>query len=668
MIELIDFESYPVNLVKRILLKDKATKQNIIWATNSYEHLGFEYSDNSPIQEYLISGINKWIVQPRVQKNVEQQQKRTRTKAEVFTPAWLCNKMNNLCDEQWFCKADVFNTEVDRDWQTNPEKIEFPDSKNWQNYVDLRKLEITCGEAPYLCSRYDMSTGQIIPINNRIGILDRKLRVINENTTNKEEWYKWVIRAFQSCYGYEYQGDSLLIARINMLLSFYEYYKDRWSEEPSKNQLKKIANIISWNLWQMDGLKGTVPNGAPNKVNEQLRIKGFTNTKNVEIENYECKLYNWRTDRSLYYSDLKGVKRKMKFDFAIGNPPYQESRDTTKDMPVYNSFMDATQEIAYRVELITPARFLFNAGATPKDWNKKKLQDVHFKIISYEPDSVRIFPNTEVKGGIAISYWDESKDFGAIEIFTSYPELNSMINKIKRKENFVSINTIMYPYSTYTLSDNLWNDYPEKKERIEYISKNRNNLKKEEKSGELSNLRIITTNIFDLLPALFHNDKPNDGYDYVCIMGRQNNTRCNKYIKAKYIDVGDNYNKYKVILPAVNGSGKFGEILSTPIIGTPSLGYTQTFLGIGSVETKYEATAIYKYICSKFLRCMLGILKITQHNPPAKWAYVPLQNFTENSDIDWSKSIHEIDLQLYKKYNLDDTEIEFIEKNVKEMS
>ena len=193
MIELIDFESYPVNLVKRILLKDKATKQNIIWATNSYEHLGFEYSDNSQIQEYLISKINKWIVQPRVQKSVEQQQKRTRTKAEVFTPAWLCNKMNNLCDEEWFCKADVFNTEVDRDWQTNPEKIEFSYNKGWQKYIDQRILEITCGEAPYLCSRYDMSSGQIITINNRIGILDRKLRVINENkngTSGLSEHFK----------------------------------------------------------------------------------------------------------------------------------------------------------------------------------------------------------------------------------------------------------------------------------------------------------------------------------------------------------------------------------------------------------------------------------------------------------------------------------------------
>lgn len=649
MIELIDFESYPVNFVKRILLKDKATKQNIIWATNSYEHLGFEYSDNSPIQEYLISKINKWIVQPRVQKSVEQQQKRTRTKAEVFTPAWLCNKMNNLCDEEWFCKADVFNTEVDRDWQTNPEKIEFPDSKNWQNYVDLRKLEITCGEAPYLCSRYDMSTGQIIPINNRIGILDRKLRVINENTTNKEEWYKWVIRAFQSCYGYEYQGDSLLIARINMLLSFYEYYKDRWSEEPSKNQLKKIANIISWNLWQMDGLKGTVPNGAPNKVNEQLRIKGFTNTKNVEIENYECKLYNWRADRSLYYSDLKGVKRKMKFDFLIANPPYQEKSFGKKisDISIYHLFMNSAYEISDRVELITPARFLFDNGNTPKQWNRKMLSDEHFKVLCFESDGKKFFANTDIKGGIAIHYRDTTKNYGAIEHFTAFSELNSILKKVLAT-NFLSLTTIIYNQNKFNLN-NLYSVYPHLKN---VISSNGN--EKRLTSGCL---------VYDC----FHNKKETE--DDIKVIGVINNKREYRYINSKFLELSHpNIEKYKVILPANNGSGAIGEVVSTPLIGAPLIGFTQTFISVGDFSTQVEADSALKYIKSKFCRVMLGVLKVTQNGKKDVWKYVPLQDFTEKSDIDWSKSIHEIDLQLYKKYNLDDTEIEFIEKNVKEMS
>ena len=374
----------------------------------------------------------------------------------------------------------------------------------------------------------------------------------------------------------------------------------------------------------------------------------------------------------------------MKFDYCIGNPPYQESRETTKDMPVYNDFMDMAYTISNKVELITPARFLFNAGATPKKWNKERLSDKHFKVLNYEPDSSKVFDGTDIKGGIAITYRDKNKDFGNIGTFTSFSEINGIKFKISSIPNFVSLNTIMYPYSVYTLSDILWEEYPKKKAEVEYIAKHRNELSKEEKQGKLSNLRIITTNIFELLSKknwgkdLFFETKPDDEDEYVCLMGRQNNERCTRWIKAKYIDVGANYNKYKVILPVGNGCGALGEtlntpvigtpVIGTPVIGTPVIGYTQTFLGIGSFDTKAEAEATYKYVCSKFTRTLLSILKITQHNPPEKWAYVPLQDFTSNSDIDWTQSIPDIDKQLYKKYNLSKEEIDFIETHVKEMN
>ncbi|MGN0462168.1 MAG: Eco57I restriction-modification methylase domain-containing protein [Ruminococcus sp.] len=661
MIQLIDFESYPVSVTKEILLKDKATKQNIVWATNSYKQSGYEYSDNSPIQIHLISGINKWIVEPRVQKNIEQQQQRTKAKAEVFTPAWICNKMNNFCDEQWFETTNTFNTATKNSWETNHNKIIFKGKRTWKKYVDQRILEITCGEAPYLCSRYDMSDGQIIPIENRIGILDRKLRVINENTTNREEWYKWVIRAFQSCYGYEYQGDNLLIARINMLLSFYEYYEYRWKEQPCKSQLRKIANIISWNLWQMDGLKGTVPNGAPNKVNEQLRFGEFTNTTNAEIKKYECKLYNWRADRSLYYSDLKGVKRKMKFDFAIGNPPYQETQESTSDKPVYNSFMDATYEIAYKVELITPARFLFNAGKTPKAWNKKMLSDEHLRVSFYEQDSSKVFSNTDIKGGVVVTYRDTNKEFGAIDTFSAFTELNTIIRKL-RTQNFKSFSNLVYAPESYRFTNNLYVEHPEIRDMIFMFRGKAVPLISKGHDYDL------TSNIFEKLYGIVFFDKARNDGAYVQLLGRKDNNRVCYYVKADYISKHDNMNAYKVFLPKANGSGTFGEVLSDPLVGGPGLRHTQTFISLGAFKTKYEAESVLKYLKCKFTRAMLGVLKVTQDNKKSVWKYVPLQDFTENSDIDWSKSIHEIDLQLYKKYGLDETEIEFIEKNVKEMS
>ena len=362
----------------------------------------------------------------------------------------------------------------------------------------------------------------------------------------------------------------------------------------------------------------------------------------------------------------------MRFDFIIGNPPYQESRDTTKDMPIYNDFMDAAFDISDRALLITPGRFLFNAGATPKTWNKKMLSDPHFKIVDFSMNSSYFFPNTNIMGGIAISYRDVNKDFGAIEVFSAFPELNSIAEKIKRKKS-ISLNTIMYPYSAYTLSDVLWKDFPERKKRVEYIAKNRKTLSKEEKQNELSNLRIITTNIFDLLSDLFYEDEPNDGNEYVCLQGRQNNERCNKYILKKYINLAENYDTYKVFMSKADGAaGQIGSPIPARIVGYPTVvgknvGYTQTFQSIGAVKTKQEAEAIRKYICTKFVRAAVGILKITQDYAREKWEFVPIQNFTLTSDIDWSKSISEVDEQLYKKYGLSKEEIAFIEKHVKEM-
>lgn len=225
--------------------------------------------------------------------------------------------MNNYCDEEWFRRKDVFNCQKDKHRETNKEKIYFPDGKTWKDYVDSRRLEITCGEAPYIVSRYDTTTGDMIPTEDRIGILDRKLRIVNENAVDDAEWIKWTIRAFQSVYGFEYQGDNVLVARINLLMTFVDYYKERFKAAPEIQTLKKIANIITWNIWQMDGLKGTVPLGKPQEEVQQLSWFGdisnsisdgetplFEQTISAD-EGTECMIYDWRADRSIKYSELK---------------------------------------------------------------------------------------------------------------------------------------------------------------------------------------------------------------------------------------------------------------------------------------------------------------------------------------------------------------------------
>ena len=286
--------------ILEILLVDRTTNRNIIWGTDDYEILGKEYCSHYPILFSLITGDNLNVIQPRILKTKESQGNRTKKKAEVFTPSWICNAQNNLVDKAWFEREEVFNIEKERTWESITKKIEFPKGRTWKKYVDERRLEITCGEAPYLVSRYDTVTGTPIDLYKRIGVLDRKMRVVNENTTSEDEWLKWSERAFQSVYGFEFQGDSLLIARENLLVSYCDYMREKLKREPEERELLRIAKIISWNLWQMDGLTYTIPYRKPTEPNEQMTLFDFT----MKEENAFCVIKDWRARKNITFKDL----------------------------------------------------------------------------------------------------------------------------------------------------------------------------------------------------------------------------------------------------------------------------------------------------------------------------------------------------------------------------
>lgn len=309
MDKIIDLNAYPVRNLLKLLLKDKTTKQNIIFATSAYSTDGNPIKETDQMTETILRGFNSCEIQPRVLKSQEQQQERTKAKAEVFTPCWICNKMNNHCDEEWFGRTGIFNIELEYGWMVTNSPVPFEHEGDWMKYIDSKRLEITCGEAPYIVSRYDAATGELIEIGKRIGILDRKLRVVNENTDNESDWFKWVLRAYQSVYGYEFQGDNLLIARINLLVTFVDYMQDRWDRVPTDTELRKIANVIVWNLWQMDGMTGTVPFGKPKEQYHQYSLFDFVvvdEANDVEKQpDMECRIYDWRSDRSLTYRSIK---------------------------------------------------------------------------------------------------------------------------------------------------------------------------------------------------------------------------------------------------------------------------------------------------------------------------------------------------------------------------
>lgn len=338
----------------------------------------------------------------------------------------------------------------------------------------------------------------------------------------------------------------------------------------------------------------------------------------------------------------------MKFDYVIGNPPYQAEQNG-RALPVYDTFMDATYKVADVVELITPARFLFNAGQTSKDWNRKMLSDEHLKVLDYSANSNQYFAGVDIKGGVAITLRNKQKKFGAIETFIPSPIMRSVLEKVKKREDFVSLTKIVFTSSKYALA-NIYAEHPDYKK---YVKSN----------GKHSQ---IDTNAFGKMP-IFKAECAN-AEDSIQMYGRIDNKRVLYWAKEKYIADSGNLYKYKVFVSKANGTGDFGIALSQPVIGKPRIGSTQSFLGIGAFDTEEEAQNLLKYLKGKFSRALLCTLKITQDNNPSKWANIPLQDFTSASDIDWSTPIPEIDQQLYRKYGLNDEEIDFIETHVKEMA
>lgn len=307
-----------------ILLKDNTTNKNLIWATSNYAHKGAAYASEREIQIGLIADAKESVIKPRMEKTKVEQQDRARSKGEVFTPAWVCNLQNNLIDEQWFGTPNLFNHQTDQGWITNHNKIQFPKSaqKNWQHYVKSPRLEVSCGEAPYMTSRYDSVTGTYIEVVDRIGFLDRKLRVIGEHIDTQRDWITWAYRAVRASYGYDWQGDNILLARENVLYTVIEFFKDKFAVPLPYDALKKFAKIIAWNIWQMDALKCVVPNSChkerppqdsffPSDSKDDEVCLGCKGNDILLHRGTYCNIMDWKTQKAVRFVNLLDRKEDM---------------------------------------------------------------------------------------------------------------------------------------------------------------------------------------------------------------------------------------------------------------------------------------------------------------------------------------------------------------------
>ena len=571
---------------------------------------------------------------------------RVQKHGEVFTPQWVVDKM-----------------------------VAIPGIKEKTEDVFATFLEPSAGEGAFL-----------------LAIEDIKLRFVTENH-NGDLWNTYALWALSSIYGIEFLEDNLAAARQNMLELFLDCYDAAQGAPLSKRSdlYKSARTIICANIVQGDTLthknnsgedivfsRWSSVEGSPRQVrratfsysslfgNDDISKSGVQLSLFDQLSVHEEAAGSQQecfalTDIELVWKEEKDMSEKkpgkFKFDVVIGNPPYQEESkgDSSSSTPIYHHFMEEAYKVARRVSFITPARFLFNAGQTPKQWNKKMLEDEHLKVEYYERDSSKVFANTNIVGGVAVTYRDSDENFGATGLFITIPELYSIAHKVKSVDGIGNLSDIAYARTSYKLSNDLHVEHPEARSLLS--------------EGHAYD---VSTNIFDSINFIFFDSKPDDANDYLRIYGIQNNERVYKWVKANYIKQHPNLLKFKVFQGKSNGaSGVLGEtparMITPPIVMPPEVGHTQTFMSFGAFDTEYEAVSTAKYIRTKFARVLLGILKVTQDNPVNTWAYIPLQDFTPASDIDWSQPIPEIDRQLQKKYGLDEMEIEFIESHVKEM-
>ena len=696
------------------LLRDRSQPNStgsIIWATGAYANHGVGYagSDMMTVEtvRHLVS-IGELV--PRCEKDADTQRRRTADKAEVFTPSWLCNDMINGIEEYEFGEgARPFNDESDgpRGWKATDGEISFPDGEatggawsgkrfvpakpRWYRYIGLRCLEITCGEAPYLTSRYDAVTNEPIPQAERIGFLDRKIRVAVENTpAGSAERKKSIDRALSSVYGFEYQGDNLFLARMNILLTWHEAAygaaggegdapaaagrrEDRWDEIDA---LAEAANTISRNIVQMDGITltvprrehggeepaietggslfgqwgGTVENAEPGNADNYVK-NAHNSTDGMPV--YAC-IYNGGNKRVTFRDMLDGRGRKtMAFDFVIGNPPYHKDGGGRKKIPIYGKFMESFSDpkIAKHATFVTPDGFV-KGGQQLEPLRRALVDNDHLSRVTFHQD--KVFKQSV---NAAITTFDNTSEHDTIDKTIVYADGNEEKGTLDWKYRDVVVN--------------------EDKELVRRI------FEEKVKAGENNMSKLVTgRSPFGLKTACFRSyenqflERPDNRHfmkmlvgtakkggekrDFYWVCPSDNFQRNEGRNRDEAIHL-ENSEKWKVTFPAAiaNLDGK----VPTTWILAPGVICTDKYLCF-YVHDKAEAIKANKYFCSCFYRAGLSSY-MTNWMVYRNWhSLVPIQDFSDDSDIDWSGSLKSIDEQLYRKYGFTDDDIEAINRFV----
>lgn len=624
-----------------LLLKDRTTRKNIIWATDSYTKLGDQYNPTDQIKPHLVTNGAGHLIKPRSEKAIDEQKERTKIKAEVYTPTWVVKKQNDLVEDEI---KDL----------------------SLKEYINKTWLEITCGEAPYMCSRYDMVTGESIPIYERVGFVDRKLQRISKEIDNHDDWLEYAYKAYKSSYGYEFQGDSLLLARENLVYTFIEYYYEKFNNQPDFKYIKEITGIVSYNAFQMDGLTYTIPMSQALEMNEpeiQLDLFGNFETDGVQLEmefnkGIKVKIDRYINNQMLQFEKLAVYEgsNKMKFDVVIGNPPYQEnvsshSGNRSLAKQLFPSFIMSSTKISKKyVSLITPAKWFTSQGQDHSFPPLRKYVKDHnyFKQIHYFGNDTNLFDDVEIG---AVNYYLYDKSYKGDTLFVNYfGENRTKKSEMLRPLFEENLDIILSLNPMVTILEKV-RKYPNV-ESLTEITKGRNAFNITGKEAKKVSQKNYFKGAYELRAS----------YEEIRFISPEK--------IEKNIEIAENW---KIFISKANGGagtlsdGKQVSIIGEPYIGKPGSVCTDSLIPIGSFETEIEAINLRKYLKTKFVRFMVGIMKTSQNITQIVYRFVPLQDFSLKSDIEWNETLLNIDNQLYKKYGLEKEQVDFIENIIKEM-
>lgn len=610
--------------IQNILLKNRSTGDNIYIDKSSDKNKLLQMLDVNDIEH----------IKPRYGKDKQSQKARTGKNAEVFTPQWIIANQNKLLD---------------------------PKNKKIEQYVKTTWLEIACGEGSYIVTRYDMQTGQTISIDKRTGFLDLKFHKINKNVRKKKKWNRLAILAYKASYGLELQGDSLFLARKNLLYSYIEYYKRKWNRFPKYRDLERIAIIVSYNVFQMDIIQET-------ELSTQSSCVGQLQLFMTEPNNPYVSVKRWTTGKMVPIDSFQ-------VNNLVGNPPYQQndkgkrkdSKQNASATAIYPIFVEWSKTRSKKQSLLIPSRWISGAGKGTKKFVDSMLDDFSIKSLVVYPDARKVFTDNEIKGGVCyflrdITYNGDCEltvfDKNVLEQFVKGPK--------KRLKNPISKTIVLYK-QLETILEKVHKKSPLTGANFQtYISENR-------PYGFRTDFfeSQIECDTYNLTWA-------KDSYNNIGIYGTkttdEDGTNAKRervwgYLSKKSVYQANasnltflekSLNKYKLFVPKANGNGKLGEKLAKTEIGKPMDICTETFIQIGPFKTLKEVQHVQKYLETQFFQILLGILKITQDNPKRVWRCIPIQDFTSKSDVPWRESIEKIDAYFCEKYELDLDEKEFI--------